>query len=473
MRIGPALLIATLFVGCSSPPEDEADPTPTPTPLVCVPTASPDGALIDTPITLYANTDPGCSFGDTPGTLRFGFQEVPVTSWTNETIGFVVPSERWPMTIAIYIDRAGDTTIGFPFDVLAPEVLFVNAHSGNANAVAAFSITGPILGSPFLTAGAAAVRETTPRSILAYPIGNTDAFHTHVFAANDDSIAVFSEHGTTGVLVPVAGSPFPSGSATGGLLMESTASGPRLLAASCDSGDVRVFAVSSNAILSEVDDSPFPTTSACPTWIFSLPTDDTSEKRIYVGGTSGRFDAFTMSLGTSGTLTPAPSKSFDLPTSIYDVEPYRSIETWHALVSHRGYGLLPDDGVLQLDFDDAGDYVEYDYVVDVVNSGTAVIPTAGDITWVGGPTAYVMGADGYHNLHIYDDEDVGDPGSITLPELTEAGTIADVSSAFGESGLLGVTDRGTSEIHVYRFNVHESTFAMGTATDGRPAGIAW
>jgi 6-phosphogluconolactonase (cycloisomerase 2 family) len=144
------------------------------------------------------------------------------------------------------------------------------ALAGTANAnnkIAAFAIDPtsgvltPLPSSPFVTG-------SDPLYIAFVPV--TLGSQAFLYTANvlDGTISAFTADDNTGVLTPVNGSPFSSGTSVGGLAVApyTTSNGTFFLyAADPQSTVVRAYTIDGNTgALSPISGSPFPAGSAAP-----------------------------------------------------------------------------------------------------------------------------------------------------------------------------------------------------------------
>jgi len=152
--------------------------------------------------------------------------------------------------------------VGLPLGVRAQEFAYVaNYNSGDVSGYTVDPTTGtliPILGSPF-TAGAGT------SSVVANPTGQ------FVYAANRNSnnVSAYRIDASTGVLTPIPGSPFPAGVGPVGATVSPT--GKFLFVANCGGGgscggtlpgSVSGYTIdATTGVLTPVPGSPFPTGS--------------------------------------------------------------------------------------------------------------------------------------------------------------------------------------------------------------------
>lgn len=113
----------------------------------------------------------------------------------------------------------------------------------------------PVPGSPFTTG-------SNPLFIASVPVTGV-AFHAFLYTANvqDGTISAFTADYNTGVLTPINGSPYASGTSVRGIALDFTL--PFLYAADPQSNAVRAYAIDGNTgALSPISGSPFPAGSA-------------------------------------------------------------------------------------------------------------------------------------------------------------------------------------------------------------------
>lgn len=135
------------------------------------------------------------------------------------------------------------------------------------NTVSAFSVASsgaltPVPGSPFATGGSGAAGGLFAANRIGVAmVGN------FLFASNSvsEDVSAFTINPSTGVLTPVAGSPFATGSHSIsnklGIAVSPTPDGRFLMAASPGSFNITVFSIGSNGGLTPIAGSPFPTLS--------------------------------------------------------------------------------------------------------------------------------------------------------------------------------------------------------------------
>lgn len=135
------------------------------------------------------------------------------------------------------------------------------------NTVSAFSAASngaltPVPGSPFSTGGRGSGAGLFATNRIGAAIAGSFLFVPNS-ASND--VSVFKIDPATGVLTPVAGSPFATGNHplfpgnTNGIAVAATPDGRFLMAASNGSANIAVFSIGSNGALSPIAGSPFPT----------------------------------------------------------------------------------------------------------------------------------------------------------------------------------------------------------------------
>jgi 6-phosphogluconolactonase len=135
------------------------------------------------------------------------------------------------------------------------------------NTVSAFSVVSngaltPVPGSPFATGGTG----FAGGFFAANRIGVAMAGN-FLFASNSvsEDVSAFTINPSTGVLTPVAGSPFATGSHSFsnnlGIAVSPTPDGRFLMAASPGSFNITVFSIGSSGALTPIAGSPFPTLS--------------------------------------------------------------------------------------------------------------------------------------------------------------------------------------------------------------------
>ena len=195
--------------------------------------------------------------------------------------------------------------------------LFAYVANQGSNDVSAYTInatTGvltPVAGSPF-PAG------TTP--VFVTPVGSGPAT-PFAYVANQGSndISAYTISATTGVLTPVPGSPFAAGLAPF-LVTFNTSSSGQLFAyvANQGSNDISGYAINATTgVLTPVLGSPF---AAGTTPIFVAPLDPLGTFRLSLKfacvANQGSDDVSTYTIdGTTGALTPAPGSPFPAGTA--------------------------------------------------------------------------------------------------------------------------------------------------------------
>ena len=266
----------------------------------------------------------------------------------NQTTGAMTPVAGSPFSAGGPADAGGLA--------VDPHGKFVYVTLGNSNAIAGFSTTpttgvlSPIVGSPFATGSTPVQAMADPSgkflyvsllndsqgAIAAYTIdpssGALNIIPGSPFATQanfpgpwglalggggkflyvamigtvnaNNVVSGFSIDATTGVLTPLAGSPFPSGQ--GPVRLASDPVGKFLFAVNIVDDTVSAFAVNSTSgALTTVAGSPFPTHSAP----FDVVVDPTG-KFVYVANSgSGDLSVFSLD-STSGTLTPLAGSPF-------------------------------------------------------------------------------------------------------------------------------------------------------------------
>ena len=186
-------------------------------------------------------------------------------------------------------------------------MLYTN-NNGQPNTVSVFSV-GPdgalssIAGSPFPTGSASA---SSGNDIEVSSNGN-------LLAVSNDrgpSVSVFSINPDTGKLAPVPGSPFSTGTGIlGGLSIEFTTDNHFLIAANRSTGKIAVFSVASDGALTPVAGSPF---SASNNSIGPVKVSLSGQFLFAALNFSPRIAVF--SIDSNGALTPVPGSPFPVAT---------------------------------------------------------------------------------------------------------------------------------------------------------------
>ena len=196
--------------------------------------------------------------------------------------------------------------VGLPLGVRAQEFAYVaNYNSGDVSGYTVDPTTGtliPILGSPF-TAGAGT------SSVVANPTGQ------FVYAANRNSnnVSAYRIDASTGVLTPIPGSPFPAGVGPVGATVSPT--GKFLFVANCGGGgscggtlpgSVSGYTIdATTGVLTPVPGSPFPTGSNSE----AVSVDPSGTFAYVANAGSNDVSAYRIDAST-GALTPIPGSPF-------------------------------------------------------------------------------------------------------------------------------------------------------------------
>ncbi len=201
-----------------------------------------------------------------------------------------------------------------PGSLLAQKFVYVNNNISGPNSVSGFvtSVNAvgftllPISGSPFPTGGTGGSLFFSDNELAVFSDGQ------FLFATNPGSsnVAVFKINQSSGFLTPVPGSPFSTGqnAGTGMSLAETVAPGGKFLYATNDiSGTISIFSIAHNGALTLTPFSPVPTD----------PFHD-SPGALAVRS-SGKYLAVslpvvnkvaTFAIGPAGRLTPVPDSPF-------------------------------------------------------------------------------------------------------------------------------------------------------------------
>ncbi|WP_239185839.1 IPTL-CTERM sorting domain-containing protein [Candidatus Nitrotoga sp. HW29] len=204
-----------------------------------------------------------------PFTTGIGTSPASVTVSPNGAFAFV--ANKGSDTISAYSIAPGTGALtpvaGSPFIAgpspysvtVSPNGAFIyvaNSNSMGSDGVSAYSIaanTGvltPVAGSPFATGGA------SPNSVTVSPNG---AF-AYVANSESNSVSAFTINAGTGVLTPVAGSPFTTGAAPFSVTV--SPNGAFVYVANWISSNVSAYSITAGTgILTPVADSPFLTGS--------------------------------------------------------------------------------------------------------------------------------------------------------------------------------------------------------------------
>jgi 6-phosphogluconolactonase len=174
---------------------------------------------------------------------------------------FQAKSPHWDLALLIL------ATVLLPGSLLAQGNFVYTNDDQPFNTVSAFSADSngaltPIPGSPFSTGGVGARDGFFAANRIAVAmVGN------FLFASNSisEDVSAFTIDPSTGVLTPVTGSPFATGSHSSsnnlGIAVSPTPDGRFLMAASPGSFNITVFSIGSNGALTPIAGSPFPTRS--------------------------------------------------------------------------------------------------------------------------------------------------------------------------------------------------------------------
>ena len=188
--------------------------------------------------------------------------------------------------------------------VMAQSTFVYTNNDRTPNNISAFSaaasgVLSPIAGSPFATGGAGAVGGGFPTNRIT-----TTIVKNFLYAGNSgtDNVSAFSVDPVTGVLTPVAGSPFATGGVAGtvGISLTATPDDKFLIAANGMSMTISVFSIAANGALSLVAGSPFSTGATGPLASAKVTPDG---KFLAVTSVPA---IFMFSISATGALTPAP-----------------------------------------------------------------------------------------------------------------------------------------------------------------------
>jgi 6-phosphogluconolactonase (cycloisomerase 2 family) len=146
--------------------------------------------------------------------------------------------------------------------VFAQGTFVYTNNDSNANSISAFSVAAngalvPVPGSPFPTGGTGIGGGTFAANLIT-----TAIVKDFLYAANSGSnnVTAFSVNPATGVLTAVPGSPFPTGGSADGLgiSLATTPNDEFLIAANTGSINITVYSIAADGALTPVAGSPFP-----------------------------------------------------------------------------------------------------------------------------------------------------------------------------------------------------------------------
>jgi hypothetical protein len=299
MRTSAAMLlvVAAAAAACAShvgggDDDDAASPSPSPSPgnPPVVSSVDPPSGVHGTRIAIH-----GSGFGPSPGGSGVRLAGFPIADfdlWSDAEIDTRVPDGVHAGVVDLVVTVGGVASNHFPFQVLLPPRVYIDAALSPDNAIGVLAIdTGgflfPITGSPFATGASGG-------GGLAL-----DAVRARLAAGNDGRVSVFGVDAFHGNLTPVPGSPFAAGSGRLGVAVEGTSG--RIWIASCDDDSIatldHVVATGGYAT------GPIAATGDCP----SSPV--LVAGRLYAalrgGGIAGFSDALAPLAGSPyGTLAP-------------------------------------------------------------------------------------------------------------------------------------------------------------------------
>lgn len=180
--------------------------------------------------------------------------------------------------------------------------VYTNDDIAGPNTVSGFSVAANgaltlVPGSPFLTGGTGAGG--------GYFASNRAAVHTDgnfLYASNTASadVSVFTINRKTGALTLVAGSPFATGGTGGlGISLAAAPDGKFLMAANGGSGNIAVFQVAGSGVLTPIAGSPFAALEPMPRAIKVSPNG----KFLAVAGGIDANQVEMFSIASGGSLT--------------------------------------------------------------------------------------------------------------------------------------------------------------------------
>ncbi len=212
--------------------------------------------------------------------------------------------------------------------VAAGQFLYSNDNVVAANTVSAYVInktTGQLTavpGAPFATGG-------NGSSTAFFTINNitVSKLKNLLFATNpgSDTITVFSINPLSGVLTPVAGSPFANqvGATMGfGGSIASNPSGTLLFVGNDASKNISVFSVATSGVLTAVTGSPF---ALAHSRVGNSYTQGVTGIRLNDSGTtlyttSGSVDVGAFTVAVSGSLTPLATSPYNVSARSIDID---------------------------------------------------------------------------------------------------------------------------------------------------------
>src|SRR5262245_28582605 len=189
--------------------------------------------------------------------------------------------------------------------VMAQNTFVYTNNDRTPNTISGFSVAAsgvltPVAGSPFPTGGAGA-----GGGFFAANRITTTIVKNFLYAGNSgtNNVSAFSVDPVTGVLTPVAGSPFNTGGLAGtvaGMSLTATPDDKFLIAANGESMTLSVFSIAANGALSPVAGSPFPTGATA-----RLASAKVTPDGKFLAVTSVPA-IFMFNISATGALTPVP-----------------------------------------------------------------------------------------------------------------------------------------------------------------------
>lgn len=292
MRIVSCCVVAVLLASCGEvvkPKPDLVPPTLT--------SVAPARGTVSTMLTLT-----GSDFGDTQddATITIGGVTATVQSWSSASIVAAIP-DVLPGDAGVIVTTAGGATGPQTVRVILPPRVYVE---NNANAADGFDAITVMSFDP--ATGALAQLGTSSMGVPFAGFGgcaNSLVVHEptrRLFATGTTGVAVFAIDPATGMLTPVAGSPFPTGS-TSGNGIDIDAAAHRLWRV--NAGNLAVFDIAPTGALTAVPGSPFVATPGVD--ILATSRDGTF---VYANTESNVFHAFSVT--ANGALTPLPGSPY-------------------------------------------------------------------------------------------------------------------------------------------------------------------
>jgi hypothetical protein len=225
-QLGFGFACVMVVSACGSVPEPPAvDGAPDAPSSPTLTSISPTEGIVTTQVTLTGDFDVA------EGSVSFGGSAATIASWSETQIVAAVPGDRFPGDVDVTVTDAYGTTGAQTFRVTLPPRVYINNGSTTVTVLDFDPATRALAvrGAPVpMGIGASGWGGCATSAIVHEP-------SRRLFASGSTAVAIFDINPVSGDIVPITGSPFPTGAQTA-WGMDVTDDGTRLYIASQANG---------------------------------------------------------------------------------------------------------------------------------------------------------------------------------------------------------------------------------------------